>query len=271
MKKFLLSILLSYFAFNLFGCNESVQSNSLETDEATHTSQLENDNSYETQSIAYSIDETINLDDISDNDFLSLIDSYTNSIQQSLYIINEINYGRIIASSTSSENAISVCTRHFTDERFSQAINTVIECNVVYESDIFYGIHVKWKVTNNGKFRGQYEENVISFKKEIADVTVRNVIYGDDESFKIHTNEEEQIKRILLYLHCNKNPFEHLLDYEITSIENEYVMTIYSIKVVGGDWGIKDEYSLLKYTITFDIETNDIIFQEPIKLKTVYK
>ena len=251
MRKVLLCMLLSYCAFILFGCAEPMQSNPPAIEDPTG--------------------ETTNLDKISDSDFLSLVDCDTHRIQQSLYEMNGTKYGRIIASSHSSEDAVSVCTRHFTDERYPQAINTVIECKVIYESDIFYGINVKWKLTNNGKFDGQYEENVISFKKEIADVTVRNVIYGDEESFRICTNQEEQINRILLYLYFNKHSPDSLLDYEMSSIGDEYVMTIYSYTVCYGDWDMKDEYSLLKYTVVFDKVTGNVNFQEPIVLKTVYK
>ena len=271
MRKVLLCMLLSYCAFVLFGCAEPIQSNPPTTDEAQYTSQPQTDNLGDTSTVEDTTGEIPHMDKISDDAFLSLIDSGTHRIQQSLYEINRIKYGRIISSSNSSEDAVRVCTRHFTDERYPQAINTVIECKVIYESDLFYGINVKWKITDHGEFSGQYEENVISFKKEIADITVRNVIYGDEESFKICTDREEQIDRILLYLYFNQHSFDKLLDYEMSSIGHECVMTVYSYTVCGGDWDMKDEYSLLKYTVVFDKATDNVIFRDPIVLKTVYK
>jgi hypothetical protein len=279
MRKVLLCLLLLCCAFIIFGCAEPVLNDLPETDDAKYTSSIQNDTPSDTPDVTPSVtpttdDPTVeisNLDEISDNGFLSLIDSYTNHIYQSLYEINGQKYGRIIASSLSAEDAVRVCTRHFTDERYPQAINTVIECKVIYESDILYGINVKWKLTNHGKFDGQYEENVISFKKEIADVTVRNVIYGDEESFKICTDQEERINQILMYLYCNKHSLDIVLDYEMSSIGDEYVMTIYSYAICYGDWDMKDEYSLLKYTVIVDKVTGNVNFQEPIVLKTVYK
>ena len=277
MRKILLCLFLSCCAFNLFGCAEPVQNNPPATDDTKYTSPVQNENpttdnpTTDNPTTDNPTGEITKLDEISDNDFLSLIDSYTNRIQQSLYEINGKEYGRVIASSHSAEDAVSVCTRHFTDKRYPQSINTVIECKVIYESDILYGINVKWKLTNHGKFDGQYEENVISFKKEIADITVRNVIYGDEESFRICTDQEEQINRILLYLYCNKYFLDMLLEYEMSSIGDEYVMTIYSYDVCYGDWDMKDEYRLLKYTVVVDKATGNVNFREPIVLKTVYK
>ena len=179
-------------------------------------------------------------------------------------------YGRIISSSDSLEDAVRVCTRHFTDNRYPQAINTVVECNVIYESDILYGINVKWELTNNGKFDGRYEENVVSFKKNVADITVRNVIYDDVESYSICTNQEEQIKQIALYLYYNKNSIHHILNYETSYNDNEFIITIYAYHVIGGDWDLPSTYSFYKQTVVVD-KTGDVNFQEPIVLKTVYK
>ena len=207
---------------------------------------------------------------LSAKDLNFFIDSYKNNIYQSLYELDGEKYGRIISSSDSLEDAVRVCTRHFTDNRYPQAINTVVECNVIYESDILYGINVKWELTNNGKFDGRYEENVVSFKKNVADITVRNVIYDDVESYSICTNQEEQIKQIALYLYYNKNSIHHILNYETSYNDNEFIITIYAYHVIGGDWDLPSTYSFYKQTVVVD-KTGDVNFQEPIVLKTVYK
>ena len=211
------------------------------------------------------------LDEISDEGFLSLVDSYENDIYQSLYEINGEKYGRIISSSDSLEDAVRVGTRHFTDNRHAQAINTVTECKVIYVSDFLYGINVKWKLTNHGEFKGQYEENVISFKKEVADITVRNVIYDDVESFRICTNQKEQIKQIVLYLFHNKYFGQKILDYEMLSYDEEYIITIYSYDACYGDWGVSDEYRLIKHTVVVNEDDGEVNCQEPTILKTVYR
>lgn len=245
MKKILSCLFLILSVLVLFGCNEASQGNS------GYSAKL--------------------LDEISDKDFLSLVDNYENDIYRSLYEINGERYGRIISSSESSEDAVRVCTRHFTDNRYPQAINTVTECKVIYESDVFYGINVKWKLTNRGEFDGQYEENVISFKKSIADITVRNVVYDDVESYRICTDQNEQIKQIVLYLFHNKYPGNVMLACEELSYGNEYTLTVYSYEVCYGDWGVSDEYRLLKHTVAVDKDAGNVDFQEPVILKTVYR
>lgn len=203
---------------------------------------------------------------ISDNDFHFIINNYRNTIYQSLYVLDGKDYGRLIASSNSVEDAVKVCTRHFTDERYQNFINTVIDCNVIYESDILYGINVKWKVSSGG----QYEENVISFKKSIADITVTNLIYNDIESYNICTNTDELLEKIMLYLYQNRNYLDIILDYEIENYTNEYIMNVYSYTVVGGDWGMRDTYYLKKSTISINKISGNVDFQNPVILKTVW-
>ena len=219
---------------------------------------------------ACSCGKEIDFDNLSDKEFFSMIKNYKNSVCQSLYTLNGETYGRIISSSSSKENAVAVCTRHFTDERYAQAINTVIECNVIYESDILYGINVKWEVTNRGEFNGQYEENVISFKKSVADVTVRNVVYNDVESYRIYTNQEEQINQILLYLFHHEHFLHFILHYETTDYENERVLTIYYFLCVRGDFDMKDKYMLFKSKIVLSKGNGDVQFQEQVALNTCF-
>ena len=205
------------------------------------------------------------LDKISDETFIELVQNDNNAIYQSLYIIEGKEYGRVISSSDSKEDAVNVCTRHFTDTRMPQYINTVKKCTVIYESAILYGLHVAWET------RGQvYEENVISFKSSVADITARNVVYGDEESFRIHTTAQEDIQTIVLYLSHDTYLGQTMLDYDMQTYENEYVMTVYSYEICMGDWGLKDEYTLLKHTIIVHKTTGIVDCQEPRTIKTVY-
>ena len=200
-------------------------------------------------------------------DVKAYIAGYKNTIYQSLYRLNGEKYGRMIASSDSKDDAVRVCTRHFTDNRPEPPCkaNTVVECKVIYESDILYGIYVKWEV--DGYY---YEENVISFKKSVADITVNNVIYGDVASYRVCTNQKNQIEQTVLYLHYNESPFNGILYYETSSNENEYVFTIHSYRVIGGDWGIPNQYDFAQQKVTVDKTNGVITFQEPEILRSVY-
>ena len=228
------------------------------------------------EEMGYTVTETATPDetdgeDLPTKDFSAMLEGYSNDTYRSLYELDGKKYGRIVSSSDSPEDAVRVCSRHFTDDRYPQAINAVVECAVIYESEILYGIHVVWEVTCYGEPHGRYEENVISFKKSAADVTVRNVIYGDTESFALTTGQEEQAAHILMYLFYNKYPGRSLLEYSVESTDHEYRVTAYSFAVIYGDWGVMDEYQLLKHTIVVDKTTGGVTFAEPVLLDTLYR
>ncbi|MBR7032946.1 MAG: S-layer homology domain-containing protein [Clostridia bacterium] len=182
---------------------------------------------------------------------------------ESLFNLNGEEYGRLIASSESAEDAVRVCTRHFTDTRYEGYYNTVTDCSVIYESDILYGLNVKWEVGE-----GKYEENVISIKKNVADITVNNVVYGDKDSFRILTDSKEQIEKVLLYLFKYKSRPSLILSnpsvngYEFTENDSEYVLTADTMMIVYGDWGLEDKYYYYNVTLTLDKTTRFVEYQK---------
>lgn len=189
-----------------------------------------------------------------------------NKIFKSIYIMDGKRYGRVISSADSLEDAVRVATRHFTDNRDAPYTkNTVVECRVIYESDILYGVYVKWKVRNS-----EYEENVVSFKKSAADITVRNVIYGDVPSYKIHTNNDEEITQIVLRL-CHDEHLSHMYDYEVSSTDDSYTITTRYYEVSYGDWGLSDTYKYFKQTIKVNKANDTVEIQDPIKTGRIYK
>ncbi len=177
---------------------------------------------------------------------------------ESLFNLNGEKYGRLIASSESAEDAVQVCTRHFTDMRYEGYHNIVTDCSVIYESDILYGLNVKWK---SGK--GNYEENVISIKKNIADITVNNVAYGDKDSFRILTDSKKQIEKVLLYL-FNYKYFDLTLSdgYELAENDSEYILNADTMMIVYGDWGLEDTYHYYNVTLTLDKTTRYVECQK---------
>lgn len=201
-----------------------------------------------------------------EEDFFSYLASHKDNIYSSLYNISGNKYGRIISSSYSKENAIAVCTRHFTNNRYQEYINTVVDCSIIYENEILYGLNVKWQYQTT-----IYEENVISFKKDVALITVRNVVYNDEESFNVVTNNFEQIKTICLYLFYNQYFLNDILKVETFGEDEEYIIDIYSYYVVRGDWDMKDEYNIVKSTIHVSKISGQILFDEEKIIKTYFK
>lgn len=199
------------------------------------------------------------------------VESYENAIYKSFFEIDGIEYGRIISSSESAEDAVNVCTRHFTDERYPETVNTVVECKVIYESDLFYGVYVKWSYYNFGEGAIEYDENVISFKRNVADITVRNVVYEEENAYKICTDQDDKIEQLALYLfyHEYDHWLQEILEYETQSSEEELTITICRYSKVGGDWGLPDEYYFNNQIVVVDKATGNIDFQDPTLLKKV--
>jgi hypothetical protein len=251
MKKFVLFLLLFSLIFTMFGCHA-------QTPEETSG----NPNNGTEDNVTF----TEALNKVTADTVLSFLDTYADNTYPSLYEIDGIKFGRIISSSDSAEDAVNVCTRHFTDTRYPDSINTVVECKVVYESDLFYGVYVAWEVDS---FR--YDENVISFKKSVADITARNVVYNDEESFRICTDDEAQIRQILLYLFYDKCRPNALLHYELSSSENAYCFTVYSHYISYGDWDMLDTYYFTEHPIVIDKATGSVAFQEYNILRTIEK
>lgn len=208
---------------------------------------------------------TFDYNNLSDEDFIYIINNNNCNIFNSLYYLDGNRYGRLISSSDSKEDAIRVGTRHFTDERISSSINRVTACDVIYESNLLYGIHVEWEV--NGY---NYSENVISIKKEIANITVPNVVYNDIESYNIYQNEENVQKDILFYLFFNRYFISNMIDYELSSDINTISLTIYYYNVIYGDWGLLDEYVLYKQVIILDQANHKVSFNDRVLLKKIY-
>lgn len=249
MRKVLTGVLLFALAISLFGCSKREEKN---------MTIWERIDSFET---SYEKSTEVS----------TFVKEHGNATYKSLYEIDGKTYGRIISSSESAEDAVNVCTRHFTDERYPDTANTVVECKVIYESDLFYGIYVKWSYYNFGEGAIEYDENVISFKKEVADITVHNVIYEEENEYKICTDQDDKIEQVALYLFYHE--YDHwtqgILEYETQTTDKEVTITVCRYNHMSGDWNIADEYYFKRQVIVVDKETGKIDFQEPTLLKKV--
>ena len=232
MKKILVGIL-SISALILTGC-----SNTFGNKNTKSTTKYLDDNTsslYESTKMSYV---GTNDGQINNQNIKRIFSSYQASpLTNDLYELNGESYGRIISSSISKENAKEVCLRHFTYKN-----NKYVDCNVIYENDMLYGINVKWDCKDGGK----YEENVISFKKDIADIIVRNVVYNDQESFNIKTKDKEQLEKLALYLYEYKYPYRGIHSYIVKEDENEFVIeTYYKEDHVFMDWGLLSDMTII--------------------------
>ncbi|MBR6676613.1 MAG: hypothetical protein IKL24_04705, partial [Clostridia bacterium] len=251
------------------------------------TEAIVTENNVETDSIKDEADPTEysfedDLKNLSHDNIIPFIEKYRKNYRSSILEIDGKSYGRVISSSDSPEDAVSVCTSHFTSEHHSEVTitkNTVVECNVIYESELFYGIYVKWEHFSGdsaGVRKSYYDENVISFKKSVADITAGNSIYNDRQSYNIITDDGGSIEQILLFLYNEVYVdniwmrISDILQYETVDNENEFIMHVYSYLFCGGDWDMSDEYTIVYQTIIVDKATGTVTFEEAIKLNTYY-
>lgn len=200
------------------------------------------------------------LERMSDEEFKRLVDRFTDPVMQSLFILDGNRYSnRLLASSDSAEDAVRECR----NVRSGYADATVVECKVVYESDILYGVYIKWKVGDN-KYRKRY---FLSLKKAVADRT-GEPLYGDKAPFKIFTDDLSQIERALLYYNaCYVDGDDKVLDYELTSDEDIYTITIYAYDY----FYLHEEYWLMKQTVTVDKASGDVHFSLGETIRTIPK
>lgn len=257
MKKLLACFLLFAMAISLFGCSKQEQTSVPKKDPKDMTVRERID------SFEDSYEKSTEVKDF--------IEEHGNATYKSLYKINGIEYGRLISSSESAEDAVNVCTRHFTDNRYPDTTNTVVECKVIYESDLFYGVYVKWSYSNFGEGDIEYDENVISFKKNVADITVYNAIYEEENAYRICTERDEEMVQVVLYLFYHEyfRWSEGILEYESQSTDKDITLTLCRYGHYGGDWNIPDTICFYNQIIVVDKETGKIDFQEPSLLKEV--
>lgn len=203
-----------------------------------------------------------------------------NAMHKSLYSLGGKKYSSgniIIDSAQSKEEAVRICTQRYTSAETEERIGQeVLECKVVYESDILYGVYVKWNTVKDGQSDLTYEEYTISFKKDVVDIVNRHVNGQWERSFVICTDREDQIEKILLYLYPLRGNGVPALDvyYETQYNDREFVLTVYSYKANSlyyADWGWEpDHYIFYKQDVVLDRATGSVTFREPVELRTIY-
>lgn len=186
-------------------------------------------------------------------------------------IINGKVYGRVINSSTTKENAIEVATEYFTDVRYQFSTNIVVDTYIDIETELFYGIYVKWEHDSAGK-KSYYDEYVISFKKNICDYTPKRLHIGSELKIIFKTNDLNIIKYVMDYLYYNDTYNIEgfiLLNSIIEENDNEYKYTFYEIETCYGDWGLQDQVSLVKNVFIINKESGEVSTTSEV-IKTIY-
>ncbi len=213
---------------------------------------------------------TIDFENIS-NEELEYIYMNLSDYAMNLGYINGKNYGRVVSSSSSVDDAIEVVINHFTDYRYSFSTNRVVESKIDVETELFYGLYVKWEHNSSGKL-SYYDEYVISFKKDIYDCKVKKIT-TDSEYSIFKTRDFNQIKQIMDYLYYSNsyNMFGcKLLNSEIVGDNEKITYKTYETIFNGGDWGLKDQVLLVKKVWQIDKLTGEMILSSSETIKSIF-
>lgn len=188
------------------------------------------------------------------------------------FVFEELTgYGRVMPSTSSVAEALSMVKEYFTNGYY-----VAVEYKLTVETDLFYGIYVKWAYQSNGTIdmSRYYDEYVVSFKKSVFDYYFS---YDDSDYFgtfkhnlQFFTQDKGTIKSILdyyLYSWTYQIYGEKIYSTDINLQGDKYVYTAYILQVCLGDWGTQDQLSLIKRVIDIDlvmgmVETNDEVVGE---------
>ena len=167
------------------------------------------------------------------------------------FIFEELqDYGRVIESSSSRKDALSTATEHF-----NSGWCTTVECRLTVETDLFYGLYVKWDYRNGGVGEpvAYYDEYVVSFKKDVYDF----------ENKQFFTKNADIIRSILNYI-CRDHLYispeylwfaDKVYSSDIIKNGDKYKYIAYGLSRVLGDWGMQDELNFLKLVVEIDLAT----------------
>ena len=254
MKRVILSIMLIITVLFTASCRKNTTKKiTMTTTKKTTKDYADLSNYYKTRYESATDEELIDYLELEPK---NLINKYNN--------LDDEIYGRVIASSKSKEDAIMVCTSHFSNND-----NTVTECTVIYESDLLYGLKVKWH-HNNSQI---YQENVISFKDSV--ISMKDLSASDTEEFyKIYTDDFNTIETILIYIACNKTGFFGVdqccfLDYETSSLDDKYIIEVYFSEYHRGDFKKNSKYVINKMIVEIDKEDGKATTSNFIRLREI--
>lgn len=171
------------------------------------------------------------------------------------FVFEELNgYGRVIASSSSREDALSKAAEHF-----NSGWCTTVENRLEVETDLFYGLYVKWDYRSGGvgEPTSYYDEYVVSFKKSVYDA----------ENKQFFTKDEDEIKSILdynLYSGSYQIFGSKVYSSEIAAGADNLQYKAYSLMVIGGDFGIQDELLFIRTDIQIDLATGETAYNDEV-------
>lgn len=171
-------------------------------------------------------------------------------------------------SALDANDAIEAAKERVTDkERSSFGYNVATDASVALDSEFFYIVNVSWDhFSDENKFT--YNGNAFCFKDEFVHLTI-------DESYHASMEIKDfSAAKTLLDLY----EFQHntviggwrLICSEIEEKEDEYLYSNYTTQTCYGDWGLRDEITLVKRTFSIAKEDGNVTFLSEEVLQTAY-
>lgn len=210
-------------------------------------------------------DQSINYENLSNRKFKSIYENY-DKYPINMGYINGKNYGRVVSSSSSIEEAFEVVTNHFTDDS-----NIVVGINLDIETQFFYGVYVKWEHNSSGQL-SYFDEFVISYKKDIFDCKMKRSI-NDDEYYIFTTKDTLIIKQIMDYIYYSETyeiSGSKLFFSEVTETDDSFIYKSYGSRSVFGDFGLQDKIYLVRTIWEINKSTKELGLLSEDTIKTIY-
>ena len=213
--------------------------------------------------IFFMIFKKINNEDLYDlsNDELIRISNSKDDFPENFIDKNLGSYERIINSSDSVEDAENAVLEEFNSNNMGYK-NEVAKCNIILQSDNYYGLDVSWLYSSPYGNSITYSEKVISFKKNVY----------DRENNIFNSKNKEAIKEVLdltYYMRGHNTRGSKVLQSSISETSDYFEYTIYYIGRTYGDWGVNDELQFKKDVLQINKNTGKTSSTNTIELRRV--
>lgn len=209
--------------------------------------------------------QTPDFENLSNRELKSIYESY-DKYPINIGHINGKNYGIIVSSSSSAEEALEVATNHFTNDS-----NTVVGFKIDIETQFFYGVYIKLENNSSAQLL-YYDEYVISYKKDIFDCLVKSKATDIEHSY-FNTKDQLLIKQIMDYKYYSETyqtSGSKLFYSEVVQTDDSFFYKTYGSELIGGDTGMQDKISLVRIIWEIDKSNGELSLSSKDTIKTIY-
>ena len=180
----------------------------------------------------------------------------------------EYRIDTLAESALDASDAVVAAKERVTDkERSSFGYNVATDANLTLDSEFFYIVNVSWDHFSDEN-KSTYNGNAFCFKDEFVHLTI-------DESYhaSMAIKDFSAAKTLLDLFEFQHNTVIggwRLICSEIEEKEDKYLYFNYTTQTCYGDWGLRDEITLVKGTYSISKDGGTVAFLGEEVLQTAY-